>query len=278
MGSIPVIRDVAKKTDSTRYALPALRFQTCRLLSGNVRNRELTIIQRRILRRLRKKKRSIKRKIYPRKNLNSYIQSQTTRKLLILDVFAAYIIPTLISIVCLYIFGYPLIFFCDSEDGNGDGGDSGEGSKGAGQETRSTSAAGPSSRSMNLNRFPNIRETESNLVENLEAIEKVVDQLHAQASSIHSEAELQAWRRKLQEVEGWIDRVEHTRSELATQAEEAGRERAIEAAALRPDPAEVAELDARLEQQRRLGADLQVRVDQIARDQYERDRARARGF
>ena len=65
--------DVAKKTDSTRYAVPALRFKTCRLLSGNVRNRELTIIQRRILRRLRNKKRSIKRKIYPRKNLNSYI-------------------------------------------------------------------------------------------------------------------------------------------------------------------------------------------------------------
>lgn len=61
--------------------MPALRFKTCRLLSGNVRNRELTIIQRRILRRLRNKKRSIKRKIYPRKNLNSYIQSQTTRKL-----------------------------------------------------------------------------------------------------------------------------------------------------------------------------------------------------
>nr|YP_010707955.1 ribosomal protein S4 [Helicanthes elasticus]WCQ87293.1 ribosomal protein S4 [Helicanthes elasticus] len=61
--------------------LPALRFKTCRLLLGNVRNRELTIIQRRILRRLRNKKRSIKRKIYPRKNLNSYIQSQTTRKL-----------------------------------------------------------------------------------------------------------------------------------------------------------------------------------------------------
>lgn len=68
---------VAKKTDSTRYAVPALRFKTCRLLSGNVRNRELTIIQRRILRRLRNKK----RKIYPRENLNSYIQSQTTRKL-----------------------------------------------------------------------------------------------------------------------------------------------------------------------------------------------------
>nr|UPI49075.1 ribosomal protein S4 [Comandra umbellata] len=62
--------------------LPALRFKTCRLLPGNVRNRELTtIIQRRILRRLRNKKRSIKRKIYPRENLNSYIQSQTTRKL-----------------------------------------------------------------------------------------------------------------------------------------------------------------------------------------------------
>nr|VDD26624.1 unnamed protein product [Brassica rapa] len=44
-----------------------LRFQTCRLLSGNVRNRELTIIQRRILRRLRNRKRSIKkRKIYPK--------------------------------------------------------------------------------------------------------------------------------------------------------------------------------------------------------------------
>nr|WRW54156.1 ribosomal protein S4 [Tetraena mongolica] len=61
--------------------MPALRFKTCRLLSGNVRNRKLTIIQRRILRRLRKKKRSIKRKIYPRENLNSYIQLQTTRKL-----------------------------------------------------------------------------------------------------------------------------------------------------------------------------------------------------
>ncbi|KAK7325830.1 hypothetical protein VNO80_33876 [Phaseolus coccineus] len=58
-----------------------MRFKTCRLLSGNVRNRELTIIQRRVLRRLRNKKRYIKRKISPRKNMNSYIQSQTTRKL-----------------------------------------------------------------------------------------------------------------------------------------------------------------------------------------------------
>lgn len=61
--------------------MPALRFKTCRLLSGNVWKRELTIIQRRILQRLRNKKRSIKRKIYSRKNLNSYIQLQTTRKL-----------------------------------------------------------------------------------------------------------------------------------------------------------------------------------------------------
>jgi len=61
--------------------MPALRFKTCRLLLGNVWNRELTIIQRRILRRLRNKKRSIKRKIYSRENLNSYIQLQTTRKL-----------------------------------------------------------------------------------------------------------------------------------------------------------------------------------------------------
>lgn len=61
--------------------MPALRFKTCRLLEGNVWNRELQIIQRRILRRLRNKKRSIKRKISSRKNLNSYIQSQTTRKL-----------------------------------------------------------------------------------------------------------------------------------------------------------------------------------------------------
>lgn len=61
--------------------MPALRFQTCRLLLGNVWNRELTIIQRRILRRLRNKKRSIKRKIDKRENLNSYIQLQTTRKL-----------------------------------------------------------------------------------------------------------------------------------------------------------------------------------------------------
>lgn len=56
-------------------------FKTCRLLLGNLWNRELTILQRRILRRLRNKKRSIKRKIYSRENLNSYIQLQTTRKL-----------------------------------------------------------------------------------------------------------------------------------------------------------------------------------------------------
>jgi hypothetical protein len=53
--------------------MPALRFKTCRLLSGNVWNRELTIIQRRILRRLRNKTRSVKRMIYSRKNLNSDI-------------------------------------------------------------------------------------------------------------------------------------------------------------------------------------------------------------
>lgn len=61
--------------------MPALRFKTCRLLPGNVRNRELTIIQRHILRKLRNKKRFIKKKIYPKKKINSYIQSQTTRKL-----------------------------------------------------------------------------------------------------------------------------------------------------------------------------------------------------
>ena len=74
-------RCAAVRFPASLARLPALRFQTCRLLSGNVRNRELTIIQRRILRRLRRKKTNIKRKIYPRKNLNSYIQLQTTRKL-----------------------------------------------------------------------------------------------------------------------------------------------------------------------------------------------------
>nr|QKO26728.1 ribosomal protein S4 [Gymnosiphon longistylus] len=61
--------------------MPALRFKTCRLLPGNVWNRELTIIQRRILRRLRNKRRSIKRNLSKRENLNSNIKSQTTRKL-----------------------------------------------------------------------------------------------------------------------------------------------------------------------------------------------------
>lgn len=153
-------------------------------------------------------------------------------------------------------------------------------SNGAGpqEEPRSTSAAGPSSRveSLNLNQFPNLRERERDLVEELEEIDKVVDQLHAQASSIHSEAELQASAKNCEEIKGWIDRTERTLSELATQAEERSRERA--AAALRP--AEVAEVVHYFEQQRRLRAEIQVRVDQIARDQYqyERDRARARGF
>lgn len=61
--------------------MPSLRFKTCRLLQGNVWNRELTKIQRRILGRLRNKKRSIKRNLSERENLNSYIKLQTTRKL-----------------------------------------------------------------------------------------------------------------------------------------------------------------------------------------------------
>lgn len=81
LGSIPFIRDVAKKTDLTKYAMPALRFKTCRLLLGNVWNRELSLIQRRILRRLRNKRRSIKRNLSQRENLNSNIKLQTTRKL-----------------------------------------------------------------------------------------------------------------------------------------------------------------------------------------------------
>jgi hypothetical protein len=74
LGSIPFIRDVAKKTDSTKYAMPALRFKTCRLLPGNAWNRELSLIQRRILRRLRNKRRSIKRNLSQRENLNSNIK------------------------------------------------------------------------------------------------------------------------------------------------------------------------------------------------------------
>nr|WOC30382.1 ribosomal protein S4 [Gastrodia longistyla] len=61
--------------------MPAFKFQTCRLLPGNVRNRELSLIQRRILRRLRNKRRSMKRNLSIRENLNSNIKSQTTRKL-----------------------------------------------------------------------------------------------------------------------------------------------------------------------------------------------------
>ncbi|KAJ3678811.1 hypothetical protein LUZ61_021275 [Rhynchospora tenuis] len=61
--------------------MPALRFKTCRLLPGNVWNRELSKIQRRILRRLRKKRKSIKRNLSLRENRNSNIKLQTTRKL-----------------------------------------------------------------------------------------------------------------------------------------------------------------------------------------------------
>ncbi|KAJ6822883.1 ribosomal protein S4 [Iris pallida] len=62
--------------------MPALRFKMCRLLPGNVRNKELFRIQCRILRRLRKKRRSMKINHFSlRKNLNSNIKSQTTRKL-----------------------------------------------------------------------------------------------------------------------------------------------------------------------------------------------------
>ena len=96
--------------------MPALRFKTCRLLSGNVRKRELTIIQRRILRRLRNNKRSIKRKIYPRENLNSYIQSQTTRKLPLIHADLLAILIYIILYIVLIWFGIPVIAYCADGD------------------------------------------------------------------------------------------------------------------------------------------------------------------
>nr|QXE44390.1 ribosomal protein S4 [Zamia furfuracea] len=60
---------------------PASGSKTCRPLPGNVRNKKLTRIQRRIPRRSRSKRRSIKKNLYPRQNLNSYIKLQTIRKL-----------------------------------------------------------------------------------------------------------------------------------------------------------------------------------------------------
>ena len=68
----PVIHDVVKKT---RHVLLALGFKTFHLLVRNVWNREHILIQCRILQKMRNKKRSIKKKIYLRYNLNNYIQS-----------------------------------------------------------------------------------------------------------------------------------------------------------------------------------------------------------
>jgi hypothetical protein len=70
---------------------------------------------------LRNKKRSIKRKISPRKNLYSYIQSQTTRKLskvLLLQVLENFILPAFISFMSLYVFGFPIAASCESLDGD----------------------------------------------------------------------------------------------------------------------------------------------------------------
>ena len=106
---------MAKKTDSTRYALPALRFQTCRLLSGNVWNRELTIIQRRILRRLRNKKRSIKRKIYPKLIWLIYVLRKVRRENPILYRGSKMLLRFLCAQVCpgfaLFRWGLPSHFF-----------------------------------------------------------------------------------------------------------------------------------------------------------------------
>ena len=64
------MRNVAKKT---RHVLLALGFKNCHLLFRNVWNREYIIIQRCVLQKLRNRKRSIKRKIYPSDSLNNYI-------------------------------------------------------------------------------------------------------------------------------------------------------------------------------------------------------------
>nr|AKI85117.1 ribosomal protein S4 [Geranium phaeum] len=56
-------------------------FKACRLIQGNVWNKELTWVQRRILGRLRRDKRNMRSGVHSRGNLNSYIRLQTTRKL-----------------------------------------------------------------------------------------------------------------------------------------------------------------------------------------------------
>ncbi|KAI3983036.1 hypothetical protein MKX01_035317 [Papaver californicum] len=55
------------------------QFKSCRLLLGNVWHKELSIVQRRILRKLRSKKRSRSRNVVA--NQNSHIQLATRRKL-----------------------------------------------------------------------------------------------------------------------------------------------------------------------------------------------------
>nr|AKI85116.1 ribosomal protein S4 [Geranium maderense] len=56
-------------------------FKACRLLQGNVWNKELTWVQRRILGRLRRDKKNMRTGVHSRGNLNSFIRLQTTRKL-----------------------------------------------------------------------------------------------------------------------------------------------------------------------------------------------------
>nr|QXE43808.1 ribosomal protein S4 [Cephalotaxus sinensis] len=71
----------SSRGDHERRTLPALRSKTCRLLPGNVWNKRLTRIQRRILRRLKSKRRSIGKNPSLRQNLNSYLKPQAIRKL-----------------------------------------------------------------------------------------------------------------------------------------------------------------------------------------------------
>nr|QJH92072.1 ribosomal protein S4 [Podocarpus macrophyllus] len=61
--------------------MPALRSKTCRLPLGNVWNKKLTEIQRRIPQRLRSKRRYNRKNVSLRQNLNSYPKLQAIRKL-----------------------------------------------------------------------------------------------------------------------------------------------------------------------------------------------------
>nr|QWQ49931.1 hypothetical protein [Zelkova schneideriana] len=152
----------------------------------------------------------------------------------------------------------------------GEGTSGAEGATGAGPQGTATSADGPSSRPQNpdLNLDPNLRQVTEELLDDLESIDRQMDQLIAPDSSFSSKEEQVAYQRELEVLENRLAETKLRLEWVMNKDNEVQAAKEEQVARLKADP-----LYKKLELEFRQRKAFLSRFPPDAVEQYERDRA-----